>query len=174
MSKLFRNMQEAEKHSVERPASSAAVVELLTEIGTEVEAARRASSAPLSKCESIELPALQRPVLVAGDEDVSTHSAFESYRSLRTKLTHFQSRQGVRSIMVSSAIPGEGKTISALNLALTLAQLDAQRVLLVDGDIRTAGLSGILGVADDVGLAEVLGGQAKFMDVVRCTNIPRL
>jgi protein-tyrosine kinase len=174
MSKLFRNMQEAEKHSAERPASSAAVVELLTELGAEVEAARRASSEPLSKCETVELPPLHRPVLVLGDEDINTHSAFESYRSLRTKLTHFQSTQGVRSVMVSSAIPGEGKTVSALNLALSLAQLEAQRVLLVDGDIRTSGLSGILGVADQAGLADVLNGQAKFMDVLRCTNIPRL
>jgi len=174
MSKLFRNMQEAEKHSVERPASSAAVAQLLTEIGAEVEVGRKANFAPLSQCESIQLPHLRRPVLVAEDEDISTHSAFESYRSLRTKLMYCQSTQGVHSVMVSSAIPGEGKTVSALNLALSLAQLQTQRVLLVDGDIRTGGLSGILGVADQPGVADVLSGQAKFMEVVCSTNIPRL
>jgi capsular exopolysaccharide synthesis family protein len=173
MSKLFRNIQEAEKHSVERPAGSAAVAELLAEIGAEVEVGRKASSAPLSKCETIQLPDLHRPVLLAADENVATHSAFESYRSLRTKLTHAQSAQGVRSVVVSSSIPGEGKTVSALNLALSLAQLETQRVLLVDGDIRTAGLSGILGVADQAGLADVLSGHAKFTDVVCSTNIPR-
>jgi len=174
MSKLFRNMQEAEKHSAERPANSAAVAELLTEIGGEVEAARKASSVPLSKCEAIELPSLHRPILLATDEDATTHSAFESYRSLRTKLMHFQSTQGVRSIVISSAIPGEGKSVSSFNLALSLAQLESQRVLLVDGDIRTAGLSGTLGVADQPGLADVLSGHAKFTDVIRSTNIPRL
>ncbi len=174
MSKLFRNMQEAEKHSVDRPASSAAVAELLSEIGAEVEVGRRASSAPLAKCESVQLAPLHRPVLLAEDEDTTTHSAFESYRSLRTKLMHCQSTQGVHSVMVSSAVPGEGKTVSALNLALSLAQLQTQRVLLVDGDIRTAGLSGVLGVADQAGLADVLSGRAKFMDVIYSTNIPRL
>lgn len=174
MSKLFRNMQEAEKHSAERPASSAAVAELLSEIGAEVEAARKVSAAPLSKCAAIELPSLHRPILLATDEDAMTHSAFESYRSLRTKLMHFQSAQGIRSVMVSSAVPGEGKSVSAFNLALSLAQLETQRVLLVDGDIRTGGLSGVLGIADQPGLAEVLGGDAKFTDVIRSTNIPRL
>jgi capsular exopolysaccharide synthesis family protein len=87
---------------------------------------------------------------------------------------HFQSTQGVRSVMVSSAIPGEGKSVSALNLALSLAQLETQRVLLIDGDIRTAGLSGVLGIADKAGLADVLSGHAKFTDVLRSTDIPRL
>ena len=174
MSKLFRNMQEAEKRSVERPASSAAVAELLTAIGGDVEAARTASSAPLLKCESVQLPAFGRPVLLAADESVDTHSAFESYRSLRTKMMHSQSTQGIRSVVVSSAIPGEGKTVSALNLALSLVQLETQRVLLVDADIRTGGLSGVLGIDEEVGLAEVLGGRARFVDVVRSTNIPRL
>lgn len=174
MSKLFRNIQEAEKHSVGRPASSAAVAELLSAIGAEVEVARKSSSAPLSKCETIQLAPLHRPVLLPGDEDADTHPAFESYRSLRTKMMHSQSTQGIRSVVVSSAIPGEGKTVSALNLALSLVQLETQRVLLVDSDIRTAGLSGILGIADQAGLAEVLGGHAKFTDVVRSTNIPRL
>src|SRR5271157_4121983 len=120
MSKLFRDMQEAEKHSVERPANSAAVAELLSVIGSEVETAREASSSVLSKCQCIALPPMQRPILLAEEEDSSTHSAFESYRSLRTKMMHFQSTQGVHSVVVSSAVPSEGKTVSALNLAISL------------------------------------------------------
>lgn len=173
MSKLFRDVQEAEKHSVERPANSAAVAELLTVISTEVEAAREASSTLLSKCQRIELPPMQRPILLTTDEDSTTHSAFESYRSLRTKLLHLQATQGVHSVVVTSAVPGEGKTVSALNLAISLVQLE-QRVLLVDSDVRTAGLSGLLGIADQSGLADVLSGRARFPDVLHSTSIPRL
>ena len=174
MSKLFREMQEAERHSVEQPANSAALAELLTVVGAEAEAAREATSAPLLNCQSVELPPMKRPVLLTTDEETTTHAAFESYRALRTKLTRFQTAQGIRSVAVSSAVSSEGKTVSALNMAISLAQLETQRVLLIDGDLRTAGLSGLMGIVDKPGLAEVLGGQATFRDVVLSTNIPRL
>ncbi len=174
MSKLFREMQEAERHSVEQPTNSAALAELLTVVGAEAEAAREATSAPLVNCQSVELPPMKRPVLLSTDEETTTHAAFESYRALRTKLTRFQTAQGIRSVAVSSAVSGEGKTVSALNMALSLAQLETQRVLLIDGDLRTAGLSGLMGIVDKPGLAEVLGGQATFRDVVLSTDIPRL
>jgi capsular exopolysaccharide synthesis family protein len=174
MSKLFREMQEAESHSVERPATSAALAELLTVVGAEAQTARQAISAPLLNCESVQIAPMHRPVLLAADEHPSTHVAFESYRALRTKLTRFQSTQGIRSVVVSSAVSGEGKTTSAVNLAMSMAQLETQRVLLIDGDIRTAGLSGLMGLADKKGLSEVLAGSVGFDQVVLSTNIPRL
>ena len=174
MSKLFREMQEAERHSLERPVNSAALEELLTVVGAEAQAAREATSAPLQNCEQIALLPMTRPVLLNTAEETSTHSAFESYRALRTKLIRFQAAKGVRSVVVSSAVAGEGKTVSALNLAMSLAQLETQRVLLVDGDLRTTGLSSRTGIAHRPGLAEVLAGSTSFHDAVVATNIPRL
>ena len=174
MSKLFREMQDAEKHSVQQPMNSAAVAELLAGIRTEAEAARTASPTVLPEYRRISIPALQRPILRTGQEDPSTHAAFESYRSLRTKLTRFQSAQGIRSFVVSSSVAGEGKTISALNLAMCLAQLETQRVLLVDADIRTSGLSKLLGAEKEPGLADILAGRASYRDSVLATDIPRL
>ena len=173
MSKLFREMQEAERLSVEQPANSAALAELLTAVEAEAQTARRVTAAPLLNCQRIELAPMRRPVLRTEDEETSTHAAFESYRALRTKLTRFQITQGIRSVVVSSAVSGEGKTVSALNLALSLAQLETQRVLLIDGDLRTAGLSGLLGNADKPGLAEVLAGRTTFQDAVFSTSVPR-
>jgi len=86
----------------------------------------------------------------------------------------FQITQGIRSVVVSSAVSGEGKTVSALNLAYRWPSFETQRVLLIDGDLRTAGLSGLLGNADKPGLAEVLAGRTTFQDAVFSTAFPRL
>jgi capsular exopolysaccharide synthesis family protein len=114
------------------------------------------------------------PILLANDSEAASHSASESYRSLRTKITRLQASQGIRSIAITSAVAGEGKTISALNLAISLAQLGTQRILLVDGDIRTEGLSNLAGISDRPGLGEVLKGQCEFASAVLSTNIPEL
>ena len=141
MSKLFHDMQDAARQSAERPANSPALAELLEEVGADTEAVarrprRRSKVVASSKCFPSSVP-----FWLAGDETPSTHGAFEAYRALRTKLVRFQSAEGMRSVVVTSAEAGEGKTVSALNLALSLAQLPSQRVLLVDADLRTSGLS---------------------------------
>src|SRR5208337_1748068 len=103
-----------------------------------------------------------------------THSAFEAYRALRTKLLRFQSAEGIRSVVVTSAEAREGKTVSVLNLGLFLAQLPSQRVLLIDSDLRTEGLSAVTGAVETPGLAEVLAGQATFESSLQSTNVHNL
>ncbi len=174
MSKLFREMQETEVAVGEQSGSGVALTELLTTVRAETEATRRATSVPLMGCQTVTFPAMTRPILLTGDENTTTHTAFESYRSLRTKIVRLQSSQGIRSLAISSAVSGEGKTVSALNLAISLSQLETQRVLLVDADIRTAGLSEIVGVTEKVGLSELLHGNCTFDKAVLATNIPRL
>src|SRR5258708_36379605 len=68
-------------------------------------------------------------------------AALEAYRGLRTKLMREQSKSGVRSIVITSSLPGEGKTLTTMNLGLCYAQLPQQRVLVIDGDMRTRGLT---------------------------------
>ena len=173
MSKLFREMQETTGGAAP-PTVSAALTELLTAVQTDTEITRKATSTPLIGCQTVSLPELKRPILSTAEEDSTTHTAFESYRSLRTKITRLQSAQGIRSLVISSAVSGEGKTVSALNLAISLAQLETQRVLLVDGDIRTAGMSSVAGVAEKRGLSEFLQGNCTFEKAVLATNIARL
>jgi len=174
VSKLFHDMQDAARRSAERPANSPALAQLIEEVGTDAEAARQATSGALQGCRRLEMLPLKRPFLVAGDETSSTHSAFEAYRALRTKLVRFQSTEGVRSIVVTSAQAGEGKTVSVLNLALSLAQLPSQRVLIIDADLRTAGLSVVTGAVETPGLAEVLAGEATFETALVATNVHNL
>src|SRR5580704_7118770 len=104
MSKLFREMREAESNSLGRSGSSTAVAELVTAIGAETRTAHQATAASLLNCKGIQLPSMRRPILQVSDEESATHSAFESYRSLRTKLTRFQMAHGIRSVVLSSAV----------------------------------------------------------------------
>ena len=173
MSKLFHDMQNAGRSRPERPPGSEALTGLLDMIGADVATQDTAATA-LKNCRRMELVPLERPFLLAHDETGSTHAAFEAYRALRTKLVRFQSTGGVRSVVVTSAEAGEGKTVSVVNLGMSLAQLPGQRVLLIDADLRTSGLSAATGALEKPGLAEVLNGEASFESALVLTNIPNL
>jgi capsular exopolysaccharide synthesis family protein len=81
----------------------------------------------------------------------------EQYRRLGAALHHAQVHNGVRGIMVASAVAAEGKTLSATNLALMLSRF-RKRVLLVDGDLRKPSVHGLLAIANTRGLTDVLKG----------------
>jgi protein-tyrosine kinase len=83
-------------------------------------------------------------------------------------------RRANRRIMVTSARPGEGKTFSALNLALAFASERDVKALLVDVDTQHPGLPKILGIPEEGGLVDVLAGNLALADVLIQTNIPNL
>jgi len=93
------------------------------------------------------------------DGSDSLHSAAESYSALRTRLLRMRSTRELRSIVITSSSPGEGKTLNSFNLALCCSQLQDMRVLLVDGDIRTGGLSRLMGGSALPGLATILSSE---------------
>lgn len=78
-------------------------------------------------------------------------------------------------ILITSSIPGEGKTCTAINLALSIAQERDHTVLLVDCDINKQGMSQILGIDDKEGLVDVLeNDRLTIGDVILRTDIPGL
>lgn len=80
-----------------------------------------------------------------------------------------------RSIMVSSALPGEGKTFTSVNLALSLAMEKDYSVLLVDGDVAKPNVSQLFGMAAEPGLLDVLSDPARPVEsVILSTDTPRL
>ncbi|ACZ89223.1 polysaccharide biosynthesis tyrosine autokinase [Streptosporangium roseum] len=93
-------------------------------------------------------------------------SRSEAFRSLRTNLQFISVDRQPRSLVVTSCLPGEGKSSISANLAITLAQAGG-RVILVDGDFRRPSIPGYLGIEGGVGLTDVLIGKAELRDVTQ-------
>lgn len=103
------------------------------------------------------------PVSFRGDP----HSVrSEAYRQLRTNLQFVNVDNAPRVIAVTSAVPGEGKTTTALNLAAALAE-GGFRVCLVEADLRRPNLAKTLGLSTDVGFTTVLIGKAPVESVLQ-------
>jgi len=100
--------------------------------------------------------------------------AAEQYRSLRTRLARSENGRAVRAIIVTSPNKGDGKTLSAANLALTMAQEFQQRVLLIDADLRRPSIHRLFGIAETPGLSDVLMGGATLDDALVTVRDHRL
>lgn len=84
----------------------------------------------------------------------------EQFRSLRARLDSLAAQRPLRTLAIASALPGEGKTTAAVNLALVSSMAVGRRVLLVDCDLRKPKVHTALGLRPEMGLAEILAGQA--------------
>jgi polysaccharide biosynthesis transport protein len=103
-----------------------------------------------------------------------TYSALgEAYRNLRTALLLSRAGAPPKVTLVTSAISGEGKTVTAVNTAAMLAQLGAT-VLLIDADMRRPRCHRVLDMDNNAGLAEVLTGVRDLHDLIRSTAVPNL
>lgn len=83
----------------------------------------------------------------------------EEFRALRTRLNHRQSRQPIRTLMITSASPAEGKSFAATNLAFAEAQLSGNRVLLCDFDLRRPVIHQLFQIDRGPGLTDYLLGK---------------
>lgn len=106
--------------------------------------------------------------------DDKRHAFREAFRNLRSSLLYMSSEaQHPKTLLVTSAIPNEGKSVTAANLAITLAHAGG-RTLLVDADLRKGVQHERFGVESTPGLCEVLNGQAEWKGVLRPTLEPNL
>lgn len=96
----------------------------------------------------------------------STTRTAEAYRQLRTNLQFLNVDEPPKVIMISSAVPSEGKTTVAVNLALTLAEA-GRSVTLVEGDLRRPRVTRYLGMVGGAGLTNILAGSAEVEDVLQ-------
>ena len=90
----------------------------------------------------------------------------ESYRTIRMGLKFAASQKPLRTVLVTSAVPGEGKTTTAANLAVMLANM-GDKVLLVDADLRRPAIHKRFGLDNSTGLGSVVLGQAELSSAVR-------
>ena len=102
--------------------------------------------------------------LVALTDDSSLGA--EKFRLLRARIRNLREKQQVRRIVVTSAVPDEGKTLVSMNLAISLAKHTTDKVLLFEGDLRKPMLAEHLGIPDAQGLDDWFGSNApvsKFL-----------
>lgn len=172
MSRFFDETRKAQQGRLRAPSPGAFDLQQVMETVKQADAVvGEVADSRLGQCGKIHLPSTSG-VILDSNGDAGAQSAAESYRALRTRLMRLQAVNGLRSLVISSALPREGKTLTAMNLALSYAQLRNGRVLLVDADLRTRGLTHLLGAPPGPGLAEVLSGQTEYDRAILATDIP--
>jgi capsular exopolysaccharide synthesis family protein len=116
---------------------------------------------------------LERNCVLPG---VSDPAALRAYKILRTRITKRLEQQQWRSFGVTGLSPGDGKTLTSINLAITLAQNVNTWVFLVDLDLRRGQVARSLGMTggSDAGLSDYLLGDASVDDIIYTPGIERL
>lgn len=114
---------------------------------------------------SVQPDAEGKLVMSAGPELV------EQYRRLAAALHNAQSERGLRTVMITSARPQEGKTLTAINLALTVGKSYARRVLLIDADLRQPSVHEHLGVRNHMGLSEALHDDWRELPLIEVSPL---
>jgi len=133
-----------------------------TKVRGEIEV-RKVTSAPILGGLSFDPESSQRPLLT---QTPSQGGRAESFRQLRTNLQFARVGQKSKTVLISSSLPGEGKTTTAINLAISMAQT-GQTVALVDADLRRPMVSEYLGLERHLGLTTVLVGDAETNDLLQ-------
>ncbi len=99
----------------------------------------------------------------------------EQYKILRTNILSLNKGQPPRSMIITSSTQGEGKTVTALNLAMALAHSKRDmKILVIDADLRRGRISRYLGVEQTLGLAEILNGECSLAEAVFTIDVPNL
>lgn len=99
--------------------------------------------------------------------------AVEQFRSLRSRIFELRDVSPLKSILVTSGMPQEGKSFVSVNLALSLARHKNSKVLLIDGDMRRYTTHQLLGCESQPGLADYLGGKVGIVDIMqRAEDMP--
>jgi len=107
-------------------------------------------------------------------EDDDRHALVEAYRNLRSSIAFLGTPENhPKTVLVTSAIPSDGKSMTSSNLAITLARSGA-RVLLVDADLRRGVMHTNFNTRNSPGFSEVLAEQAPWKDAVVATETPNL
>jgi polysaccharide biosynthesis transport protein len=125
-----------------------------------------------------QIPRERRPsrgsVLPLVHAEDSRHSFMEAYRNLRSSLLYMaQTGTRPRTLLITSSVPNDGKSMTAANLAITLA-MGGARVLLVDADLRKGTLRNRFNIQADAGLFEVLSQGKDWRSLVHETSVANL
>ena len=129
-----------------------------------------------------EMPAVARGPLPAAPTDQTLVTlndvdspAAEEYRRLKSKImAQLKKDESSNVLLVASALAGEGKSITAANLAISMAQGYNNTVILIDADLRKPTLAALLNVKHPKGLSDYLDGNAAVEEIIARTGVPKL
>jgi exopolysaccharide/PEP-CTERM locus tyrosine autokinase len=111
----------------------------------------------------VRLEALQRQRIIVGDFD---HLVLEEYKILRTQILQRTKADRKNTLMITGPSVGEGKTLTAINLAISLAQEVDKTVLLVDADLRHPSIAELFGLPKGPGLVDYLSGSSALSELL--------
>lgn len=109
---------------------------------------------------------VKEALILDADARVPDQALSEAFRGLRTNLQYMNVDDPPRAIVVTSSLPKDGKSFTAANLAITLAQM-GQRTILIDADLRRPRMARMFGALEDAGLSDVLAGRAAPADLLQ-------
>ncbi len=115
-------------------------------------------------------PSTSREIMVS---DAGGQIPAEMYRMLRTAIMFTRAGSAPKTVLFTSAVANEGKTVSAFNIAVSFAQL-GRRTLVIDADLRRGRIHELLDLENGVGLTQLLVGQAELPHCIRPSRIPGL
>jgi len=170
MSKFFNETHKAHQWAQQKLANQDVdVKEMLDSLKHGPASSPQSADTRLSQCRQVHVGNGNGTRLVLHQAEASK-TALEAYRGLRTRLMRVQAKAGIKSIAITSSLPGEGKTLTTMNLGLCYSQLPQQRVLVIDADLRTCGLTSMLDRPSTPGLTEVLAGEITPDEAIVATN----
>jgi capsular exopolysaccharide synthesis family protein len=117
------------------------------------------------------VPAVERIEMVSADAPTSVMA--EAYRSMRTSLLLSSADRPPKTVLITSAMPSEGKTVTAINMAISLTQTGG-RVALVDADMRKPRVHSVFALGATPGLSALLAGSATIKEVLHKSSVPNL
>lgn len=190
MSKFFDETQRARQWAPQVPESGrldvVSVIDAIKQsepaspIGSAFNAAAvatptdKAEAAPAMELETKEQKPIPRTITTRQSDTPLPAPAVEAYGSLRARVMKLRGSKGIRSLMLTSSIPAEGKTLTSLNLAVSCAKLHDLRILLVDGDLRSRGLSRLLKIPEGPGLSDLLAGNVSADKAILPSDLDNL
>ena len=165
MSNIFEALQRAE---LERNATTASMGDRGAEpFAVQVDEAPREPKAP----DEVTLENIQqnswRPKYSGFPTLDDRGPELEQFRGLRTQILQARAESPVKSILVSSGSPSEGKSFIVSNLAVALTRGSANHILLIDGDLRRPTQHTLFGAPNEIGLSEYFAGTANAKDVLQ-------
>src|SRR5688572_25654433 len=186
-------IEEARQKTAGVTGAPARTVEMLQEPGT-VLAEAVLTSYPLESRDRVRVPADARKLVTAPVELPATVEqgerslrfspadaarvvvqgaspfAIEQYRRIAATLHELQAERDLKAVMVTSVLPQEGKTLTIVNLALTLSESYGKRVLLIDADLRRPSVHKLLRIPNRLGLVDALGSAKESLPTIEITR----